>query len=281
MAERHSRAPDQRERILDLSLSPLDLMVRKLEMWCVLSDADKAAILALPYIKRELKADQYIVWDGDRPANSCLIVSGFAFRHKLMKDGSRQIYSIHMAGDLVDLQNALLRTADHNVQSMTPCHVAMIPIEIIQKLAFDRPTVGMAMWYETLVDASIFREWISNVGRRDAKARIAHILCEFAIRMEAAGLGERGEVALPMTQEQLADAVSLTPIHVNRTLKALEDEKLISRQKRAVLIPDWRKLAAVGDFEPRYLHLNDRPTETNQSPSLRKRDEPMVIRYKN
>lgn len=221
-----------------------------------MSDEDKSAVLALPYIERTLDPDQYIVWDGDRPANSCMIVSGFAFRHKLVKDGSRQIYSIHMKGDLVDLQNALLRTADHNVETMTRCLVLMIPIDAVWALAAAQPTVGMAMWHETLIDASIFREWITNVGRRDAKARIAHILCEFAIRMEKAGLGERGEVALPMTQEQLADSVSLTPIHVNRTLKSLEEEGLIARQKRAVLIPDWRKLAVVGDFDARYLHLN-------------------------
>jgi CRP-like cAMP-binding protein len=232
-------------------------MIRKLDMRMSLSDGDKAAILQLPYVERTLDPDQYIVWDGDKPANSCMIVSGFAFRHKLVSDGKRQIYSIHMAGDLVDLQNALLRTADHNVQSMTRCHVLMISIEAIRKLALDRPTVGMAMWHETLVDASIFREWITNVGRRDSRSRIAHILCEFAVRMERAGLGERGQAALPMTQEQLADAVGLTPIHVNRTLKALEEEGLIDRQKRAILIPDWRQLAAVGEFDPSYLHLPD------------------------
>ncbi len=241
---------------MDPALSPLNLMIGKLEQRCTLSDEDKAAILALPFIERNLDPDQYIVWDGDTPANSCMIVSGFAFRHKLVKDGSRQIYSIHMAGDLVDLQNALLRTADHNVQTMTRCRVLMIPIEAIRALAAAHPAVGMAMWHETLVDASIFREWITNVGRRDAKARIAHILCEFAIRMEKAGLGDRGEVALPMTQEQLADSVGLTPIHVNRTLKSLESAGLIARQKRAILIPDWRKLAGVGDFETRYLHLS-------------------------
>jgi CRP-like cAMP-binding protein len=258
VAERHSRAPAETERSLYNPNSPLSLMIRKLDQWNRLSEDDKAAILQLPYIERTLDPDQYIVWDGDKPANSCIIVSGYAFRHKLVGDGGRQIYSIHMAGDLVDLQNALLRTADHNVQSMTRCHVLMIPIEAIRKLAVNRPTVGMAMWYETLVDASIFREWITNVGRRDARSRIAHILCEFALRMEAAGLGDRGERALPMTQEQLADAVSLTPIHVNRTLKSLEEDGLIVRQKRAILLPDWQALADVGGFDPRYLHLRDR-----------------------
>lgn len=255
VAERLTRAPAGTERILTDETSPLDIMIRKLEMWNELSDEDRAAIRGLPYLERTLSSDQYIVWDGDRPANSCMIVSGFAFRHKLVSDGSRQIYSIHMAGDLVDLQNALLRTADHNVQSMTRCHVLMIPIDAVRALAFERPAVGMAMWYETLVDASIFREWITNVGRRDARSRIAHILCEFAIRMESAGLGERSQCALPMTQEQLADAVGLTPIHVNRTLKSLEEDGLLARQKRAILIPDWRLLANVSDFDPRYLHL--------------------------
>jgi CRP-like cAMP-binding protein len=113
----------------------------------------------------------------------------------------------------------------------------------------------MAMWYDTLVDGSIFREWIANIGRRDAHTRMAHLLCEFALRLKVAGLGERDSYELPMTQEQLADATGLTPVHVNRTLRALDQEGLISRDKRAVRISDWKRLVAAGDFDSGYLHL--------------------------
>jgi CRP-like cAMP-binding protein len=116
--------------------------------------------------------------------------------------------------------------------------------------------VGQAMWYETLVDAAIFREWTLNVGRRDAGARTAHLLCEFAIRLDAAGLGEQSNFELPMTQEQLADALALSVVHINRTLKALAAEGLIERSKRAVRIVNFDPLARKGDFDRRYLHLD-------------------------
>ena len=113
----------------------------------------------------------------------------------------------------------------------------------------------MAMWYETLVDESIFREWILNVGRRDAHTAIAHLLCEFAIRLRSARLCEADGYDLPMTQDQIADAVGVTSVHVNRTLKALEREAYIRRSRRTIRIDDWQGLATIADFEPRYLHL--------------------------
>ena len=162
-----------------------------------------------------------------------------------------------MKGDIVDLQNALLGTADHGVQTLTRCQAAYIPREEIQRIAFAVPGVGMAMWYDTLVDGSVFREWIANVARRDAAARLAHLLCEFGVRLEAIGLGDRFSYELPMTQEQLADATGLTPVHVNRTLRHLEERGLIARAKKFVAIADWRRLEDQGGFTDTYLHLGD------------------------
>jgi CRP-like cAMP-binding protein len=106
------------------------------------------------------------------------------------------------------------------------------------------------------VDGSIFREWIMNVGRRDARTRISHLLCEFSLRLKVAGLGEQDNYQLPMTQEQLGDATGLTSVHVNRVLMALEAEGLIERAtSRSIAIGDWKKLAAAGDFNSTYLHM--------------------------
>jgi CRP-like cAMP-binding protein len=231
-------------------------MVRKLSSHEELSSADRAAILALPFTRRKLPAGHYIVWDGDKPQHSCLLLSGFAYRHKLAGNGGRQIVSIHMKGDLVDLQNSLLGVADHNVQMLTAGEVALIPVDAMRELAFSHPSVGMAMWYDTLVDGSIFREWVLNIGRRDARTRIAHLLCEFAMRLELAELGQQTVYELPITQEQLADAVALTSVHVNRMLMQLEHDGLIRRTKRVISILDWTELVKVADFEPRYLHLD-------------------------
>jgi CRP-like cAMP-binding protein len=117
--------------------------------------------------------------------------------------------------------------------------------------------VGRALWIDTLIDASIFREWVVNVGRRDSRARVAHLLCEFSLRLQAAGMAENHRYELPMTQEQLADATGLTPVHVNRVLKALEREGLIERaSSKSVLIGDWQRLTTAGDFNRSYLHLD-------------------------
>jgi len=233
----------------------LQPMVRKLSLWYALDAKDIIALLALPHVVRSLKAGQFVAWDGDTPQHSCLLISGFAIRHKIAGNGARQILSVHMRGDLVDLHNAVLRVADHSIQMLTAGDVAMIPFEAIRDIAVERPNVAAALWYETLVDGSIFREWIVNVGRRDARTRIAHLLCELALRQEIAGLGDRLVYQMPMTQEQLSDAVGLTPVHVNRMLMGLGKDGLIRRDHRSITVMDWAALAKAGDFEPRYLHV--------------------------
>jgi CRP-like cAMP-binding protein len=241
----------------DPATSPLGPLLDKLEHWSFLNKDDQEALLALPHMLKAIEAGQHIVRQGDRPTHSCLLRSGFAYRHKIVAGGGRQIISIHMAGDMVDLQNTLLGTADHGVQALSRCELAFIPREAIKQLSLDRPAVGLALWYDTLVDGSIYREWIANVGRRDAKMRLAHLLCEFALRLEAAGLGNHTDWELPMTQEQLADCTGLTSVHVNRMLKSLEKDGFISRTRRAVTITDWKKLARAGDFDSTYLHLDE------------------------
>jgi CRP-like cAMP-binding protein len=161
-----------------------------------------------------------------------------------------------MKGDVVDLQNSLLGWADHSVQALTRTKVAFIRREAVIDIAFRFPELGMAMWYDTLVDGSIFREWILNIARRDAPTRIAHLLCEFGIRFEAIGLGTRSSYQLPMTQDQLADATGLTSVHVNRTLMYLERQGLITRTVRYVSVADWPRLQKTGDFNQAYLHLS-------------------------
>jgi CRP-like cAMP-binding protein len=232
-------------------------LVKKLELWRPLDKREKDAVLTLPHKVEEVLPNKYIVREGDQPSHSCLLLDGFAFRHKVLVDGSRSISAIHMKGDAVDLQNSLLGTADHSVQTLTRATVAYIPREEIRRVAFDYPNVGMAMWYDTLVDGSIFREWIANIARRDAPARLAHLLCEFGLRLEAIGLGDRLSYELPMTQEQLADATGLTSVHVNRTLMDLGARGLVARTKKYVGIADWKRLEDVGGFSDNYLHLHD------------------------
>jgi CRP-like cAMP-binding protein len=238
--------------------SSLQPLVEKLVYRTTLSAEDRAAIMALPFTVRMMERGQFIVRERELAMHSGLMLSGYSVRSKMTANGSRQIVAIHMKGELVDLQNSMLKVADHSVQMLTPGKIAMIPRDEIIRLTLDRPTVAHAMWIDTLVDASILREWIANVGRRDARTRVAHILCEFAVRLRVGGLGADTHYELPMTQDQLADATGLTSVHINRTLKGLEKDGLIERPNpRAISIGNWRKLAEVGDFDTNYLHLRE------------------------
>jgi len=237
-----------------LSLASL---IRNLEVRSPLSEEDCQAILHLPYKIRVLEPASYIVGEGDPPQRSCVLLTGLAYRQKLTGDGARQIVALHLPGEGVDFQNLLLGVSDHNVQMLTQGVIAEISRSAFLEVMAERPAVMRAIMLSTLVDASISREWVLNVGRRCARSRISHLLCEFASRQQQAGLAEKGCSELPMTQEQLADATGLTPVHVNRILKSLERDGLILRSRRTLSFPDWYRLQEVADFNRRYLHFTD------------------------
>jgi CRP-like cAMP-binding protein len=234
---------------------PLDIFIRNLEVRAPLPAEDRRAVLDLPYTLRTLEAGTYTIREADPPTACAVLLSGFAYRQKLTGDGARQIVALHIPGDALDFQNLFLDVSDHSVQMLTRGEVAFVSRTDVQSLARSRAAIGHAILVKILVEASIFREWVLNVGRRDARTRVAHVLCELAIRLEAEGLVGQYGYELPMTQEQLADAVGLTPIHVNRTLKALDADGLITRTKRNIAFPNWERMRQVGDFNQRYLHL--------------------------
>jgi CRP-like cAMP-binding protein len=244
------------EQTLTSAFQIFERTVRKFEMRTPLDEADRQALYDLPFEIRHVDANRYIVREGDRPPGATLIVEGLAFRQKVTVEGARQILSVHIPGDFVDLEGSLLRIADHNVQALTRCQVAIVPREAIIRLIDNHAKIAHAMWIDTLIDASIYREWIVNVGRRSSRAGMCHLLCEFARRLEAGGLAEAAGYELPMTQEQLADALGITPVHVNRILRDLDREGLIVRNKRFVRVPSWEALRKCGGFSELYLHLD-------------------------
>jgi CRP-like cAMP-binding protein len=238
-----------------LSNNPLELLLTNLELRSALTEEDRAAILALPYALKTLAPGSYLVREGERPISCGVLVSGFAYRQKLTGDGGRQILSIQIPGEALDFQNVFLNTADHSVQMLTRGQVALVPAAEIQKIARSTQSIGHAILVSILVEASIFREWILNVGRRDAKSRLAHVLCELAVRLDAQGLTEEMGYHLPMTQAELADALGLTPVHLNRVIRALELDGLLVRSKRELSFPDWERMRDIADFTDRYLHI--------------------------
>jgi CRP-like cAMP-binding protein len=227
--------------------------VAKLERHVALSEADRDALLSLPCHEVNVDAGTCLPREGDRAASCTVVLSGFACTHKLLADGNRQILAIYMKGDAVDLHNALSVVADVSVLALTALEVAVIPAQALQELLDTRPQIARALWVETLVDASIQREWTINVGRRDSRTRVAHLLCELGLRQEAAGVAARAKYVLPLTQEQLADATAMTAVHVNRVLQALTREGVIDRDKRMLTMASWDSMADVGQFSPNYL----------------------------
>jgi len=235
--------------------NPLELLLDNLELRSPLCEDDRQAILSLPYALKSLAPGSYAVREGEPPTGCGVLVSGFAFRQKLTGDGGRQILSIHIPGEALDFQNIFLNVADHSVQMLTRGHLAIIPRADVQRIARSSAAIGHAILVNILVDASIFREWILNVGRRDAKSRLAHVLCELAVRLDAHGLANHMGYHLPMTQAELADALGLTPVHLNRVIRSLEVDGLLNRSKRDITFPDWERMRDIADFNDRYLHL--------------------------
>lgn len=235
--------------------SPHQIMTRKLESIFSLTGEEKQAFQDLPMRTADFKANQDIVRVGDQPNQCCLILVGFTCVYKLTVKGKRQIMALHVPGDMPDLQSLHLKILDINIASISACTLGYIQHKDLRRLCERYPRFIAAFWRETLIDSSIFREWLLNIGKREAYPRIAHLICELMLRLNAVGLAENNTFAMPVTQEELADATGLTPIHVNRVLKGLRADGLINTEKKQLTIPDWQKIKQAGEFDSLYLHI--------------------------
>ena len=233
----------------------LPAFVRKLGNSFPLTEAEKQALAELPLQVRTLRADQDIVREGDQPSQCCVLLEGFAYRYKLLGEGRRQIMSFHIAGDMPDLLSLHLPVMDHNLGTLSPCKVGFLPHGSIRSLTRRYPRIGEAFWRDCLIDAAVFREWMVGLGRRQAYARIAHLMCELVLRMQAVGLADGYAVQLPITQEAVGDALGLSTVHVNRVVQLLRADGLITWEERVLTIKDWDGLRRAGEFDPSYLHL--------------------------
>ena len=216
---------------------------------------DRTAILSLQHTIHTLNPSTHLFRDRELRDLCAVLVSGLAYRYKMTGAGARQIVAVHIPGEALDLECLFLKEADHGLQVLTQAEVALIPLQDIRALISQNPSVNQAVIASMLAAASISREWITNNGRRNARTRIAHLLCEISIRLESQLLEGRNGYILSMTQEQIADATGLTAIHVNRMLRSLKSDGLLTGKGRHIEIPDWRALSDAGDFTSRYLHI--------------------------
>jgi CRP-like cAMP-binding protein len=233
------------------SLSPV---AAKLQRQSQLSDVERDEILALPNRKVLIERGGYLIREDDDAPFCCALLSGFANRQKTTGSGARQILAIHMPGDIVDLQNASLGVSDYSVRALTAVTVAYIPKSALLRLAAEHAGISRALWTDTLIEASIAREWLLNIGQRDARQRISHLFCELAVREHGTGLRESDCCVVPLTQEQIGDATGLTAVHVNRTIQRMRAEGFIRVDSQRMSIIDWPALKAAGDFNRAYLH---------------------------
>ncbi|MBN4098367.1 MULTISPECIES: Crp/Fnr family transcriptional regulator [Methylobacterium] len=234
------------------------MLIRKLESITTLSDAERQAVQSLPVRIQNLSARQDIVRDGDQPTHCCLILDGWACRYKLLSQGKRQILSFHIPGDIPDLQSLHILTMDHSLATLTKAVVAFIPHESLHDLTARFPNLAAVFWRDTLIDAGIFREWLVSMGRRSAFEHVAHLFCELYLKLQAVGLAGDHRCPLPLTQTDLADALGLTPVHINRVLKEMRGRTLITLRSQMLVIEAWDELLRVSEFDPTYLQLEKR-----------------------
>jgi CRP-like cAMP-binding protein len=233
-------------------------LAMKLSSFADFSADDAAALDWLSADVRPFKARTDLIKEGDRPEAVFLLIEGWAMRYKVLPDGRRHIMAFLIPGDLCDVHVFILKEMDHSIGLVTNARVAVIPKEKMLALIEDRPKMTQALWWSSLVDDSVLREWLVNMGQRSAHDGIAHLLVEIWLRLRAVGMADDGTIRLPLTQNDIADAMGLTPVHVNRTLQQMRQEGLIELASGALHIPDVRRLMEVSDFDPNYLHLERR-----------------------
>lgn len=251
------KPPDHKEARCSMTSDTSSIMplVRKLASIHPLTEDEMRAVLDMPVHLREVAAGQDIVRQGDRPSQCCVLLEGFGFRYKVVGDGSRQIMSFHIPGEMPDLMSLHLTTMDHSLGALSRATIGFISHQDVRRLIRHHPHIGDALWRDTLVDAAVLREWMVGMGRLDARSRIAHLFCELLVRMEAVGLAQGKRTHLPMTQGVIADAVGMSTVHVNRIVQELRADGLIALQNGILTVIDWNGLQRVADFDPTYLHL--------------------------
>lgn len=236
----------------------IDVLIRKLESIGTLSEEERQAIQSLPMRIHILGARQDIVRDGEQPTQCCLILDGWVCRYKLLSQGKRQILSFHIAGDMPDLQGLHAHTMDYGLSTVKHATVAFIARESLRELTARFPSVATLLWRDTLLDAAVVRAWMTGMGRRTAFERIGHLFCELYLKLRAVGLAGDYRCPLPVTQMDLADALGLTPVHINRVLREMRSRALITLRHQTLVIEAWDDLLQASEFDPTYLYLEMR-----------------------
>lgn len=228
--------------------------VQKLESLNSLSAADVAILELLTSHPRDYAAKQDMIREGDRPGPVFIMLDGWACRYKILPSGSRQIMAFLLPGDACDLHVGMLAQMDHSLQAITPAKVALIPGDAMEAMLDDHPRIASAMYKSQLIDEGTLRAWIVSMGRRSSIERVAHLMCELYLRTIASNGVHDGEVALPISQIIFADALGMTPVHINRILRELREAGAMAFSRGSLRVIDPVKLVQIAGFDENYLH---------------------------
>ena len=232
-----------------------EALVRGLREHSRLAEEDVAEVTALSVTVRDFAANEDFIRQGDRPEYAALVVSGMVARYHLLRTGRRQYLSFHLSGELPDAQGLFIQHMDHALCAIGPASVAFIPHRDLLRAFMRRPSLGLAIWRETLLDAAIFREAITNNSARPMRQRMAHLFCELFCRAQEAGLTEDNRLQLPISLGQLGETLGMAIATVNRTLQELRASGLMDFRDGELTVLKWPELQVVGDFSPDYLHM--------------------------
>ena len=228
--------------------------VDKLRGFSPLSDEDVAVLAEATSRPRKIAGKKDLIREGDEPGPVFVMLEGWAYRYKVLPDGTRQILAFLLPGDSCDLHIGLLAEMDHSIQTVTPSLVCTIGREEMDTIMERHPRVAKAMYVGQLIDEGTMRAWITSMGRRTSIERAAHLMCELYLRARNIGLPKEGSVALPLSQLLLADALGMTPVHLNRVLKELRLAGAMTLQRGSLIITDPGKLVEIAGFHANYLH---------------------------
>ena len=228
--------------------------VDKLSSFADLSETDVTALEAATSAPRPYAAKQDLIREGDQPGPVFVVLDGWACRYKILPSGTRQITAFLMPGDCCDLHIGMLAEMDHSIQAVTSAAIATIPRMEMADLMGHHPGIANAMYVSQLVDEGILRSWIVSMGRRSSLERVAHLMCELYLRAYVVGEAANQGVTLPLSQIILADALGMTPVHINRVLKELRLLGAMDLRRGHLLIQDPVKLVQVAGFDENYLH---------------------------
>ena len=233
-------------------LNPLAL---KLEQFTRFEPSERTRLDELIHTTKVFSRGERIMAAGKRPDHIHLVIDGLAARSKVLRDGERQLMAFLVPGDLCDVEVFVLEAMDHDIVALAETSCALIPADTMESLLGESSNLTRAIWWSTMTDSAVLREWIVNHGSRDAYARVAHIFCELLIRYRIVGMGRGNRIPFPVTQEDLADATGMTPVHLNRVLQQLRADQLIELHGKTLAIIDFKALSLAAEYEPNYLHL--------------------------